>query len=580
MAFPVSFVNDFSAFLGVQTVVMWLTLEGESEDLAQVKIWEMKSLCELFSGEMGSSDISSVWLPEDEKLLVAVTEENSCTDLLQLKLGFRSNVNWLTNQLNVTTEVPKQLRLDSNWYSVQDLDNGVLTVQEHYRVKQGPVITNTLGSWTNESGLDIKVPGKWERRSDLMGAILINTVLTYVPFSIVSEDFQDFDGFTADIFFALKKSLNFTYSLTSPLDEEWGLLKQDANGSSYWSGMVGQLALKQADLCTAALSIRRDRQEVIDFTTAALEELVTLIVAKSPATRHVDMMTYLVALRPMSWVVLFMFCIVVLFICSTIMIVGTVDKLSCSAISGELKYSVALLYRSFLQLGSDIPERPSWAFRLFFTTTSIWCFLMFQLYTGNMTASMTADSSFTSMKSFQDVIQTEFNVISGEGAATESFYQQAPTDSAMGQIYKKRLRLLNMGEGYVDQFVDMVRSGKSVIYESIYPFLGHGDLRVLMGFQDKITTQVGIGLQKDSELKDLFDYHIVKLRETGFMAKMRKKWLEHDTPKDYSDRIFVQEPLVLGFDNLFFPSFLLLVGIFCSVSFSLLEKFARRSIVP
>ncbi len=47
-------------------------------------------------------------------------------------------------------------------------------------------------------------------------------------------------------------------------------------------------------------------------------------------------------------------------------------------------------------------------------------------------------------------------------------------------------------------------------------------------------------------------------------------------PKDDFLRIFVQDPLAFGFDNLFFPAFLLVSGAICAILLCLAEKFHRR----
>ncbi len=72
-------------------------------------------------------------------------------------------------------------------------------------------------------------------------------------------------------------------------------------------------------------------------------------------------------------------------------------------------------------------------------------------------------------------------------------------------------------------------------------------------------------------MRALFDYFIVKTRLLS-----KKKRIENYVPKDDFLRIFVQDPLALGFDNLFFPAFLLVSGAICAILLRLAEKFHRR----
>ncbi len=584
-------VRDLLLYLNLHTVlVCW---SAEDTDIPRFitfpsELWEEEIY---FSFVFIDQDVPvslPMSLSQEEKLLVVVGAgkgNSSCHEKLLPLLGLGSNVHWLLTGIDPLTNIPKELRLDSNWYTIHDMfgTHNSYRVKEQYRVKQGNVITSDLGSWTQEDGLKVVIPNKWERRSDLNGALLVNTVLNYDPLSIlekdrmVNKDRMDYDGFMADLFFFLKDRLNFTYSLTGPPDGEWGVLRGDSNGT-FWTGMVGQLERKEADLCTAGLSVRLDRQMAIDYTTAVLEELVTLIVPKSPLTKSVDMWTYLVALKPICWVALLFWCLCMSVALSAINnLIPTTHLASFSNIVRGMVHGITLLFRSFLQLDSNLSPKSPFSFKMLFLTTWIMCFVSFQLYTGNMTASMTAGSSSNSLKSFQDVLQnTDYTVNSGKGAATEGRFIQSPEDTAMGQIYKKRLKLHSTDDQYVVNLINLVQSGRNVIFEAIYPFLGSQDLKVLMDFQERLTTQLGFGLQKDSELKALFDYHILKMRSTGFLSKQRNMWIERNVPQDYSHRIFVQDPLVLGFDNLFFPAFLLASGIMSSFIFCLAEKFYWR----
>ena len=52
------------------------------------------------------------------------------------------------------------------------------------------------------------------------------------------------NGTFVEIFNELSESLNFSYTVTTPPDGEWGSKKDDGT----WSGMVGQLAAKTVDV--------------------------------------------------------------------------------------------------------------------------------------------------------------------------------------------------------------------------------------------------------------------------------------------------------------------------------------------
>ena len=52
------------------------------------------------------------------------------------------------------------------------------------------------------------------------------------------------DGLYPDVFHNLQKILNFTYTLKTPPDNQWGSLK--SNGT--WTGMINELHKKRIDI--------------------------------------------------------------------------------------------------------------------------------------------------------------------------------------------------------------------------------------------------------------------------------------------------------------------------------------------
>ena len=484
-----TFLNDLSSFFGIQNVLFCLALDSDEQMArgwsAAADMLKVHSYFGITSADRNNS-IGTSQLKETERLLVfSGSDDSTCQESFVPVLGLHSNIVWLSIQKSLSVHFPGNLRLDSHWYTVQVPKGQSYIILEHYRIKQGPVITARLGKWTKTGGLDIPVPSVWERRSDLKGTVLTNTILPYPPLSIVMDSGNVQDGFLAQIFLTLSARLNFTFTTTSPPDGEWGLLRRDQGNGSFWSGMVGQLARKEVDICTAGLSNRQGRQLAIDFTVAITDEVITLIMPKSPSNRQIDMMTYLVALRPSSWVILCVMCLCLSLVYNMVSNVPRVKNVHSLAVVQGLFSGLVLVFRSFLQLGGEMPDRlTSWSFKIFCITTWMLCFCTFQLYAGNMTASMTASGSSASPKSFQDVLQAGFSVHTSRGGATEAKFIRATRDSPPGQIYRTRLVLHDSDGLYAPRVAGLVTgSGSGVIFDAVNPFLSRGDLRVVMDFQ-------------------------------------------------------------------------------------------------
>ena len=104
----------------------------------------------------------------------------------------------------------------------------------------------------------------------------------------------------------------------------------------------------------------------------------------------------------------------------------------------------------------------------------------------------------------------------------------------------------------------------------------HLALFVHFFLQERVLTHIGFGLQKDSELKPIFDHYLSKLGEAGSISRLKHEWMEGDAPQDHSGRIFVGGAMVLGLDNLFFPASLFLMGVSSAVVLVLFEKSVPR----
>ncbi len=96
-------------------------------------------------------------------------------------------------------------------------------------------------------------------------------------------------------------------------------------------------------------------------------------------------------------------------------------------------------------------------------------------------------------------------------------------------------------------------------------------LEAVMDFEGRSPLQVGIGLQKGSELEGILNYHILDMLQSGLVRKMFQKWILKK-PRDNSLRIFVEEAEVIELESLYFPASFLGLGIVIGCLQALAEK--------
>ena len=95
--------------------------------------------------------------------------------------------------------------------------------------------------------------------------------------------------------------------------------------------------------------------------------------------------------------------------------------------------------------------------------------------------------------------------------------------------------------------------------------------------RDALYGHLAFGLRKDSELRDIFNYYLLKMEQSGFMDALHQKWLENPYTSNARISSGSEDAFALGYDNVMFPFLGLSFGLVASVVMSLLEWTRRRS---
>ena len=100
---------------------------------------------------------------------------------------------------------------------------------------------------------------------------------------------------------------------------------------------------------------------------------------------------------------------------------------------------------------------------------------------------------------------------------------------------------------------------------------------VALNLDDMIPFQAAFGLRPDSELAEMMNLFLLKLKEAGLYQHIRKKWnLEMEQRVNHWEQV-PDSATALGFENLTFPFLILSVGLVFSLAFSLVERLLRIS---
>ncbi|XP_078603373.1 glutamate receptor ionotropic, kainate 2-like [Branchiostoma floridae x Branchiostoma japonicum] len=154
----------------------------------------------------------------------------------------------------------------------------------------------TVGRWDEARGLSMPTrnvtfmgmaePVPEDYRTDLRNRTLKVVTIEESPFMIMRhQDDQGrtlrgndrFSGFCVDLLDWMSQGMGFRYDLYHVADNNWGA-KDPITGK--WNGVVADVAYKKADMVVASITIRADREEVVDFTTPYIDVGLTFVMSK------------------------------------------------------------------------------------------------------------------------------------------------------------------------------------------------------------------------------------------------------------------------------------------------------------
>ena len=385
---------------------------------------------------------------------------------------------------------------------------------EKYSVKSSAPITAAFGNWTDSQRIIIEQPEKWERRTNLRGATIVNGLLylqAYNTFQIDENgNIKGLKGPSISMLQYLASNLNFTIENVLPRDGQWGLVGSDGKT---WTGLVLDLMEGHIDISVAGLTQTLDRNEVIDFSVPLARDYVTLISAirKGPSTQF---WVYLEIFPKVTWIVICMQALLLILAFSVVLC------LTKSEYSNPVLQGFAVVFLQLMQLDCTLtPQQLST--KTLFMTCSFFAYLIFTFYTCDLTARMTSGSADSPIGSFQDVLDRGYQVTVTNSSASEELLKSSPKGSAISTVYLTTMRgnpkAYMKGGPY--SLARLLKEPKTLYFSSAKRVQGSTKYTAL-NIKEKIITYDGWTFAKGSELTPLFNYHLFKMEENGVKAKI------------------------------------------------------------
>ncbi|RXN23890.1 glutamate receptor kainate 4 isoform X1 [Labeo rohita] len=438
-----------------------------------------------------------------------------------------------------------------------------------------------IGQWHSEQGLSM------ERKLPSLNVTdtLFNTTLTITtilenPYVMLRANHQElegnerYEGFCVDMLKELADILKFKYRIRLVGDGVYGV--PGANGT--WTGMVGELISRKADLAVAALTITAEREKVIDFSKPFMT-LGISIMYRVHIGRRPGYFSFLDPFSPGVW--LFMLLAYLAVSCVLFLVARLTPyewynphpclKGRCSLLINQYSLGNSFWFPvgGFMQQGSTIAPRALstrcvsgvwWAFTL----------IIISSYTANLAAFLTVQRMEVPIESVDDLAdQTAIEYGTMHGGSTMTFFQ-----NSRYQTYQRMWNFMYSKQPGV--FVKSTEEGIARVLNSNYAYLLESTMNEYYRQRNCNLTQIGglldtkgygIGMPLGSVYRDEFDLAILKLQEENRLEILKRKWWDGGKcPKEEDHRA-----KGLGMENIGGIFVVLVCGLLVAIFMAVLE---------
>ncbi|XP_071954989.1 glutamate receptor ionotropic, kainate 2-like [Antedon mediterranea] len=394
-----------------------------------------------------------------------------------------------------------------------------------------------FGTWDQAIGLNVS-DGRTNHTMDLANRTLIVTTVLEKPYVMEKESSKAlegndrYEGYCIDLLEEIAKSIKFDYKIALVPDGDYGTENVDGN----WSGMVGELVKKNADLAVAPLTINYDRETAIDFSKPYMH-LGISILYRVPEPQDPGIFSFLDPLSFDVWLYVLLAFVSVsmtMFVLARFSPYEWFNSHPCNPEYDRVENQFNLLncmwfaFGGLMQQGSEINPR---AFSTRVLSGFWWFFslILISSYTANLAAFLTVERMISPIQNADDLAgQTTIRYGTRDGGSSVAFFEEStiPTYKKMWDFMssnRDEVLMTNYSEGI-----------NRVLTQKKYAFLMESTMiEYIVAENCKNLTQIGgllnsrgygIGTQLGSPYRDEITKVILRLQEDGKLIAMQNKW--------------------------------------------------------
>ncbi|XP_071095288.1 glutamate receptor U1-like [Haliotis cracherodii] len=348
----------------------------------------------------------------------------------------------------------------------------------------------------------------------------------------INNGTTQYKGYAIDVLDTIAASLNFSYFITEPQDQSWGVPINDT-----YDGIVRQLNRTEVDLAACNLIINEGRSAFMEYIYPPIRtEYIDVVYKRHDKQRSTSLFLLALPLRPMAVLIL----LLMAGLCTLLLAVfenedfgwnetaaesedegfTSVKKVKQNLLGACWEVTGSLFRQGFSKYPRTLPGKV--------LVTSWWMLLMVMttVYCANLVAAMSVQTDVKPFSDVEGLLDSDYSVGIRIGINSHTLKSSVPS-SVNGRIWSKiSANVPVFLESNVGVHFKRVRSEK-------YAFLGHSsiinrlmaeDCQLELLGESVLWLQLAFGLPQRSPLKADFEKVMSQLAASGILDVIWAKW--------------------------------------------------------
>ncbi|XP_071095289.1 glutamate receptor ionotropic, kainate 2-like [Haliotis cracherodii] len=342
-----------------------------------------------------------------------------------------------------------------------------------------------------------------------------------------------YKGYAIDILDTIAAVLNFSYSMTEPQDQSWGL---PVNGT--YDGIVRQLNRTEVDLAACGLAINEGRSHYMEYIYPPIRtEYIDVVYKRHDKQRTTSLFLLALPLRTMVCLILLLvtgLCPLLLAVFESVDLgwnetaagsrdvgVTYVKKVKQNLLSACWEVTGSLFKQGFSKYPQTLPGKV--------LVTSWWMLLMVMttVYCANLVAALSAETDVKPFSNLEGLLDSDYSVGTRTGDMHSHTLKSSLPSSVNGRIWAKIAANDPVFlASNVESHFKRVRSEKYALVEhaSITNRLMAEDCQLEILGESVLWLQLAFGLPQRSPLRADFENVMSHLTASGILDVIWAKW--------------------------------------------------------